>query len=146
MKPGKFLNDEEKLLIKNAIKAAEHNTSGEIRVHIESEIKADVLDRAAYLFKFLGMHKTSDRNGVLFYLAEKSKKFAILGDAGINAKVPPDFWDNIKVKMADRFSEGKFALGLSDGIRMAGEQLKVHFPFQKDDVNELSDEISFGKQ
>jgi len=145
MKSGIFLNEEEKLLIKNAIKDAELNTSGEIRVHIESEIKGDVLDRAAYLFKFLEMHKTKDRNGVLFYLAEKSRKFAILGDAGINAKVPADFWDKIKEKMADRFSEGKFALGLSEGIKMAGEQLKVHFSFQKDDVNELSDEISFGK-
>ncbi len=145
MKSGIFVNNEEKLLIKNAIKSAELNTSGEIRVHIESEIKGDVLDRAAYLFEFLGMHKTKDRNGVLFYFAEKSRKFAILGDVGINTKVPPDFWNKIKEKMADRFSEGKFAIGLSEGIQMAGEQLKIHFSYQKDDVNELSDEISFGK-
>ena len=145
MKSGKFLSNEEKLMVTNAIKAAELNTSGEIRVHIESEIKADVLDRAAYLFEVLEMHKTKERNGVLFYLAEKSRKFAILGDAGINAKVPSDFWDKIKEKMADYFSEGKFASGLSEGIHMAGEQLKIHFSYQKDDVNELSDEISFGK-
>ena len=145
MKSGILMSKEDKLLVTNAIKEAELNTSGEIRVHIESEIKADVLDRAAYLFEALEMHKTKDRNGVLFYLAEKSKKFAILGDAGINAKVPSDFWDKIKEKMAERFSEGKFALGLSEGIQMAGEQLKKHFSYQKDDKNELSDDISFGK-
>ena len=145
MKSGISLNEEEKLLIKNAIKEAELNTSGEIRVHIESVIKGDVLDRAAYIFKILGMHKTRERNGVLFYLAEKSRKFAIIGDAGINAKVPVDFWNNIKDNMALHFSEGKFANGLAEGIRMAGEQLKVHFSHKKDDVNELPDEISFGK-
>jgi uncharacterized membrane protein len=145
MKPGKFLSNEDKMLVINAIKAAELNTSGEIRVHIETEIKGDVLDRAAYLFEVLKIHKTRERNGVLFYLSEKSRKFAILGDAGINAKVPSDFWDKIKEKMQDRFSEGNFALGLSEGIQMAGEQLKTHFPYQKEDVNELSDEISFGK-
>lgn len=145
MKSGKFLSIEEKLQVTNAIKAAELNTSGEIRVHIESSIKGEVLDRAAYLFEVVEMHKTKDRNGILFYLAEKSRKFAILGDAGINAKVPSDFWDKIKEKMADHFSEGNFAAGLSEGIQLAGEQLKIHFPYQKDDVNELSDEISFGK-
>jgi len=146
MSPSEFLSKEQKLLVENAIREAEHNTSGEIRVHLETEIKGDVLDRAAYLFEYLGMHKTAERNGVLFYLASKSRKFAILGDAGINAKVPADFWDQIKENMAAAFAEGKFAEGLSRGILTAGEQLKKHFPYQKNDVNELSDEISFGKK
>jgi uncharacterized membrane protein len=104
-----------------------------------------VLDRAAYVFEKLGIHKTAQRNGVLFYLAVHDHKFAILGDAGINQVVPADFWDQIKETMLGYFKEGKFADGLSEGIMMAGEQLKVHFPFQKEDVNELSDEISFDK-
>jgi uncharacterized membrane protein len=145
MKQAQFLSKEDKLLITDAIKAAELNTSGEIRVHVESVIKGDVLDRAAYIFKSLKMHKTKERNGILFYLAQKSRKFAIIGDAGINAKVPANFWDSIKEKMAADFTSGIFAQGLSNGIRMAGEQLKIHFPYQKDDINELSDEISFGK-
>ncbi len=146
MSTSEFLNKEEISLVENAIKEAEKNTSGEIRVHIETEIKGDVLDRAAYLFEYLGMHKTSERNGVLFYLATKTRKFAILGDAGINSKVPADFWDQIKQSMGETFSEAKYAEGLSRGILTAGEQLKKHFPYAKNDVNELSDAISFGKK
>jgi uncharacterized membrane protein len=92
------------------------------------------------------MHKTKLRNGVLFYLAVKDRKFAILGDAGINAKVPEGFWDNIKDTMLNHFKNGEFARGLSEGIKMTGEQLKKHFPWKSDDVNELSDEISFGNK
>jgi len=139
-----FITEADKKSIVDAIKEAELNTSGEIRVHIESSCKGDVLDRAAYLFKKLQMHKTEQRNGVLFYLAYKDHKFAILGDGGINQKVPDNFWDRIKEKMAEKFREGKFAEGLAEGIKESGEQLKTHFPYQSDDVNELSDEISFG--
>jgi uncharacterized membrane protein len=91
------------------------------------------------------MNKTEARNGVLFYLAVSDRKFAIIGDAGINAKVPQGFWDEIKALMQNSFREGKFTEGLSQGILLAGTQLKAHFPFNKDDVNELSDEISFDK-
>jgi uncharacterized membrane protein len=104
------------------------------------------MNRAVYIFKKLGMHKTELRNGVLFYLAINDHKFAILGDAGINQVVPDDFWDEIKKSMLDFFSEKQFSEGLSRGIKMAGEQLKKHFPYQEDDINELSDEISFGKE
>jgi uncharacterized membrane protein len=146
MKTAKsFFTDTEKNQISAAIKAAEKNTSGEIRVHIEDSCSGDVLDQAAYIFKKLKMMKTEQRNGVLFYLAIKNKKFAILGDAGINLKVPEDFWDRIKETVLSEFSLGNYTDGLSKGIRMAGEQLKSHFPYQSNDVNELSDEISFGK-
>jgi len=141
-----FFTEEQKLQVKNAIRVAETNTSGEIRVHIEKNCKEDVLDRAAYIFKKLEIHKTELRNGVLFYLAIEDRKFAILGDAGINQKVPMDFWDKIKENAIANFKEGQFAKGLTDGILKAGEQLKAHFPYQKDDVNELSDEISFGEE
>ncbi len=140
----KFFTTEEKESIENAIREAELNTSGEIRVHIENKFKGDVLDRAAYIFNKLGMKKTELRNGVLFYLAIKNRQFAIIGDAGINAVVPENFWENIKELLADHFKEGKFAEGLSKGIIEAGKILKKHFPYQTDDVNELSDEISFG--
>jgi uncharacterized membrane protein len=103
------------------------------------------MDRAAWWFAKLEMQKTKQRNGVLFYLAVKDKKFAILGDAGINAVTPEDFWENIKGKMLEHFKQGAFAEGLSQGILLAGEALQSHFPHQKSDVNELSDEISFGK-
>jgi uncharacterized membrane protein len=139
-----FFTKEEKALIKSAVKEAELNTSGEIRVHVDNHCREEVMDRAAWWFGKLEMQKTEQRNGVLFYLAVKNNKFAILGDAGINAVTPEDFWDTIKEKMLASFKEGEFATGLQEGILMAGEQLKEHFPYQDDDVNELPDDISFG--
>ena len=131
--------------ITDAIKEAELNTSGEVRVHIEQKCKGDVLDRAAAVFETLKMHKTEERNGVLFYLAVKDHKFAILGDAGINQKTGDQFWSEIKDLMQDKFRTGLFTDGLTEGIKMAGLKLKAHFPYQSNDKNELSDEISFGQ-
>ena len=126
-----------------AIKQAEKDTSGEIRVHIENHSKIDVLDRAADVFARLNMHKTAQRNGVLIYVALLDHKSAILGDAGINAKVPSDFWDSIMKNMIGKFKEGKITEGICEADITAGEQLKAYFPYQADDVNELPDEISF---
>lgn len=143
MKASEFFTKEQQTRIKKAISEAEAETSGEIRVHIESSLNGDVFDRAAWIFKKLGMHATSARNGVLFYLAVNSRKFAIIGDQGINAKVPEGFWDNIKEILEKNFKTGKFTEGLSEGILHAGRQLKEHFPHQPDDINELLDDISF---
>jgi uncharacterized membrane protein len=145
MKASTFFSKEQQAQILAAVKEAEMETSGEIRVHIESSLKDDVLDRAAWLFKKLGMHDTAERNGVLFYLAVNDRKFAIIGDAGINAKVPGGFWDDISELLKKNFKEGKFTEGLSEGILLAGKHLKLHFPHKPDDVNELPDEISFDK-
>jgi uncharacterized membrane protein len=145
MNAASFFTKEQQAVILSSVKEAENATSGEIRVHIETSCPEDVLDRAAWIFNRLNMQKTSERNGVLFYLAVEDRKFAIIGDAGINAKVPPGFWDEIKETMQKSFKEGKFTEGLSQGIIKAGAQLKAHFPHQKDDVNELSDDISFDK-
>lgn len=145
MKPSEFLGKENELLIAKGIEQAESQTSGEIRVHIESACKSDVLERAATVFKSLSMHKTKERNGVLFYLSINDRKFAILGDVGINQVVPVDFWDTTKEKVIDHFKKGEFTQGLVEGIELAGEHLKKYFPHQVDDVNELSDEISYGK-
>lgn len=139
-----FFNNDEKHDIELAIKNAELDTSGEIRVHIEDKCKGDPKDRAAYVFENLGMHRTALRNGVLFYLAVKNRKFAILGDVGINKVVPENFWDDIRDMMLDEFREEHFVDGLVNGITASGKQLKKHFPHQPDDVNELKDEISFG--
>jgi uncharacterized membrane protein len=145
MKASSFFSKEQQAQILASVKEAEMETSGEIRVHIETTLKGDVLDRAAWLFNKLGMDKTAERNGVLFYLAVEDKKFAIIGDAGINSKVHAGFWDEISENLKKNFREGKFTEGLSEGIIKAGAQLKTHFPYNKDDVNELPDEISFDK-
>ena len=145
MKASSFFTKDQQSQILAAVVEAEKATSGEIRVHIETYCPADVLDRAAWVFGKLGMHKTAERNGVLFYLAVSDRKFAILGDAGINSKVPEGFWDNIRELFLNKFRDGQFTEGLSEGIILAGKQLKQHFPYHKDDVNELPDEISFDK-
>ena len=146
MSVQKYFTEENKLQITNAIRVAETNTSGEIRVHIEKHCKGEVLDQAAYVFEKLAMHKTELRNGVLFYLAVEDHKFAILGDKGINEAVPDNFWDSIRDVMLSHFKQKQFATGLSKGIEMAGEKLKTQFPYQSDDTNELSDELSFEKK
>lgn len=143
--PKDKLTEEEKESIVSAIKEAELNTSGEIRVHLENHCREEVLDRAAEVFATLDMHKTELRNGVLFYLAMKDHQFAILGDRGINQKVPEHFWEDIRDFMIGKFKEGKYAEGLAEGIKMAGNQLKTHFPYQSGDRNELPDDISFNK-
>ena len=145
MKASSFFTKEQQAHILASVREAEKETSGEIRVHIETSFEGDVLDRAAWVFNKLGMHKTAERNGVLFYLAVDNRKFAIIGDAGINSKVPSGFWNEISDLLIKRFRENLFTEGLSEGIILAGKQLKTHFPCRKDDVNELSDEISFDK-
>lgn len=141
MKAQEYFTEERLAEIDSAIKAAEKNTSGEIRLYVEDTCKEEVLDHAAFLFGELEMHKTELRNGVLFYLAMQDHKFAILGDGGINSKVPEDFWEHIKEAMVAHFKEARFAEGLEQGIEMAGKALAEHFPYQKGDVNELSDDI-----
>lgn len=140
-----FFTNEQKEAIINAIKSAEHDTSGEIRLHLVNSCGGDVLDCAATVFKKLNMHKTELRNGVLFYLAVKDKKFAVIGDIGINSVVPANFWDAVKETMLVDFKENRYSEGLCKAIEMAGKHLKKNFPYQENDVNELSDDISFGK-
>lgn len=146
MKAAKdFFTKEQKEDIRQAILDAELDTSGEVRVHIEQTCPGDVLDRSAYIFNKLGMQKTEKRNGVLFYLAIKNRRFAVIGDQGINAVVPEYYWDELKNVLLNHFREGHFTEGLIEGIAMTGSKLKKHFPYQTGDINELPDEISFGE-
>ena len=137
-----FLSKAEEQEIVQAIVEAEKNTSGEIRVHIEEHTEKSPLERAQEVFFELKMDETQDRNGVLFYICVSDKKFAILGDKGINEAVESDFWDCTKDTVIANFKEGNFKKGLVEGILRAGERLKKYFPYQSDDTNELSNEIS----
>lgn len=137
-----FTQDEQKQIVQSIVEA-ERNTSGEIRVHIDMKSRKTAFDRAVQMFEKLNMHQTELRNGVLIYLCIKNKKFAIIGDKGINEKVPENFWDSTKDVMLERFKQDQLLEGLTQGIKLAGEQLKAFFPYQKDDINELSNEISF---
>jgi uncharacterized membrane protein len=139
-----FLNKQEEEEVIDAIQIAEQNTSGEIRVHIEKDSKKDAFERAKEVFHILEMDHTKLQNGVLIYVSLKNRTFAICGDKGINAVVPTDFWDSTKNIIQLHFKKGEFKQGLIEGILLAGEQMKKHFPWQKDDFNELTDEISKG--
>jgi uncharacterized membrane protein len=125
-----FLTKEEEQEIVEAIRMAEKETSGEIRVHIEKETSIDAYDRAMEVFHLLKMDQTQLKNGVLIYLAVKDKTFIICGDKGINDVVQPDFWDCTKDIMVAHFKNGNFKQGLIDGIRRAGEQLNKYFPWE----------------
>ncbi len=131
-------------LIENAIENAEKLSSGEIRLHIQSITKeADVLLAAKSVFEKLNMHETALRNGVLFYLSIDDHQFAVIGDKGINEVVPANFWDTICQQIIEFFKNGQYTDGLMWAIEQAGKQLAIYFPIQKDDTNELSNEISF---
>jgi uncharacterized membrane protein len=143
MDASHFFTKQQQQQIVAAIRSAENETSGEIRVHVDNTCKEDVLDRAAWVFGKLNMHRTARRNGVLIYMAVASRKFAIIGDAGINAVTPNNFWNVIQENMSAQFAKGQFAEGLVAAIGQAGKALKEHFPSQADDINEQPDEISF---
>ncbi len=138
-----FFSKEQEMAVIEAIRAAERKTSGEIRVHIEKNCRGEVLDEAVRVFRKLGMHRTAARNGVLVFIAPERREFAIIGDEGINAVVPPGFWDEERDLMLAHFREGQFGEGVCAAIGKVGEKLKAHFPVAADDENELPDEISY---
>jgi uncharacterized membrane protein len=131
--------------IVEAIKRSEKRTSGEIRVHIENKCKNDALERAKEVFAKLDMHKTDQQNGVIIYLAVKDHKVAIWGDEGIHSQVGQAYWDDIVAQLIYRFKHHKYSKGLIEAIDSIGGQLSELFPYERDDVNELSDDISFHK-
>ncbi|PIV94469.1 MAG: hypothetical protein COW44_03870, partial [Flavobacteriaceae bacterium CG17_big_fil_post_rev_8_21_14_2_50_33_15] len=133
-----FLSKEEEQEIIDAIRTAELNTSGEIRVHIEKTSKTDAFNRALEVFHYLKMDNTKEQNGVLIYVAVEDKTFVIYGDKGINDVVTEDFWDSTKDIMQSHFKTGNFKQGLVEGILKAGNQLEKHFPWEHGDMNELS--------
>ena len=139
-----MLSQADKETIVEAIAKAERLTSGEIRVHIDKKCSGDPLQRAIKVFEDLKMHETALRNGVLIYLSFSDKKVAILGDQGINERVPENFWDSSRSIMIYHFKNNDFARGIILAIKEAGEQLKAYFPIEEGDTNELSNEITLG--
>ena len=137
-----FLTAAQEQAIIDAIRLAEKNTSGEIRVHLESKSEKDPLARAKEVFYFLKMDKTKQQNGVLFYVAVDDKKFSVLGDAGINKVVPDIFWDSVKDLVLDKFKTGHYSEGLCLGIEETGKKLKEFFPYLDNDKNELRTQVN----
>jgi uncharacterized membrane protein len=146
-KPKEFFNEHEKAAVLAAIRAAEMQTSGEVRVFVESKCKyVDAIDRAQELFAQLQMQQTAERNGVIVYVAVKDKQVAVFGDEGIHQKVGEKYWNDEVSKMLLYFKKGNVAEGLQECINDIGEALKFYFPYNSQtDKNELPDDIVFGR-
>jgi len=141
-----FLTEAEEKMVVDAIKSAEKNTSGELRVHIEDKCpKKEVNERVIEVFAALKMHETEQKNGILLYISTDDKKIGIWGGQGIHDKVGQNFWEEEIALIVKYFKDGKKAEGLSLALEQIGEKLREFFPYQKDDVNELDDNISYGK-
>ena len=146
-KKKEFFTPEQRDSIVAAIREAEQQTSGEIRLYVESRCRfVDPVDRAAEIFTGLQMHATKERNGVLIYIALDDHQLAVLGDEGIHRKVGSKFWEQEVNKMIYHFSHQDYTQGLIDIISDIGNALKTNFPFSRDtDKNELPDDLVFGK-
>jgi uncharacterized membrane protein len=133
-------------MIVQAIHDAEKQTSGEIRVYIESRCKyVDPMDRAAEIFFGLKMEQTKDRNGVLVYIALRDRQLAVFGDEGIHREVGKEFWESEVRHMISEFRSDNYAEGIARVVTDIGEALKTHFPYEGEtDKNELPDDIVFG--
>lgn len=141
-----LLTKANKARILDAIQQAESETSGEIRVHIETTLKnRAAFERATELFYTLNMQQTSQRNGVLLYIALDDRQFAIIGDEGIHERVGAAFWEAEKETISAHFKRGDFIEGIVSAIVQVGEKLKQYFPRQQEDIDELRNEISIGE-
>ncbi|MDQ6844010.1 MAG: TPM domain-containing protein [Bacteroidota bacterium] len=142
-----FFSKEENELIVQSIRDAEKETSGEVRIYVESRCKyLDALDRAKEIFSLLKMENTKDRNGVLFYVALKDRQLAIFADTGIHTAIGEQYWKDVVAHILLFFNKENYALGIKECILKIGQALKSHFPYdQETDKNELPDEIIFGR-
>ncbi len=140
-----FLSKAEEAKIVQTIKEGELKTSGEIRVHLENHCPTETLQHARTVFGEMGMHETEEHTGVLLYIAVQDHKIAIVGDEGINAKVPPDFWECIIEQLTTDFKAEKYCEGICTTLTTVAEELSFHFPYKEDDIDELPNDISFGE-
>jgi uncharacterized membrane protein len=142
-----FFSKEDNEMIVQAIRDAERQTSGEVRVFVESKCRfIDPLDRALEIFAELKMQNTEQRNAVIVYVAIKDRQLAVYGDAGIHQKTGHEYWKAAVDNMILQFNKENYAAGIANCVTMIGKALQEHFPYYKDvDKNELPDEIIFGK-
>ncbi len=143
--PHVMLSAEDDRRVVECIREAERRTSGEIRVHFDSIAEGDVFAEAKRVFELLGMHQTIRRNGVLIFVAPRMRRFVVIGDKGIHSLVPEGFWDDVARLIESYFVQKKWAEGLCAGIKRIADEMAKHFPPVEGDVNELSDEISYGE-
>ena len=141
--PRDFLTGPEVSAINTAINAAEQSSSAEIKLVLARHCWGDLKAKAHKVFSELGLDRTEQRNCVLVMLVVTNREFLIYGDQGMHEKVGQDFWDDIRDVMLDAFAQGEFGEGLSAAIRRIGEKLALYFPFQRDDADEISNDIIY---
>lgn len=142
-----FFPEEDTRIIVKAIRHAENQTSGEVRVFVESRCSwMDAMDRAKEIFFSLKMDKTEQRNAVLVYVAIKDRQLAVFGDEGIHQRVGNEYWNRVVAEMLASFNTNNYGEGIGNCVIQIGDALKTHFPFNREaDKNELPDEIVFGR-
>jgi uncharacterized membrane protein len=139
---NKFLSDEESARVVEAIRDAERLTSGEIRVHLASRVRGDVYREAVRFFNKLGMSRTVRRNGCLILVDVGGKRVTVIGDRGINERVPEGFWNEVVDELIAAFTRQDYSNGLVNAVGRIGKKLQKYFPYEHGDLNELSDELS----
>ncbi len=142
-----YLTEQQMASLVEAIQSAENHSTGEIRIHIDSNTETndakENANKAFEVFKTLGMNKTVERNAVLFHVNFENHYLTIIGDEGIHKKVRQNFWDQLHDKTTSAFGENLFYDGLKNAVLETGQELKKHFPFSGENPNELPDEITF---
>ncbi len=139
-----FFTDAEKVRIEAAIEAAEKVTTGEIRLHVETQCPGELKKRVVEMFYTLGMQDTIRLNGVLLYLSLEDRQFAVIGDKGIDQNVKKDYWKKLYLKTSKLFTQKSVTEGLVWCIQDIGRELAKYFPITPDDINERDNAISFG--
>lgn len=139
----KYLSEKEIVDLVEVIKIAENQSTGEIRLHIDSSAEKENVEVAFEVFQRLEMYKTKDRNAVLFHVNFNQRYLTIIGDEGIHQKVCQSFWDEIHSEVITQFVQGKYFFGLKEAIFKTGIELKKYFPIKEENPNELPDEITF---
>jgi len=141
--PRGFLSPTETAVVEQAIARAESYTSAEIKFVIARHCWANIRDKAARVFKKLGLDRTDQRNCVLILLVTANREFFIYGDRGIHDKVGQALWDDLRDRMAESFRRNAFAEGIGEAVGIIGRELGQYFPRRRDDVNEISNEVDY---
>ena len=141
MHTKEFLSKLEHDRIVNAIREAESKTSGKIHVYIQrGKLAGDPLVAAQRKFHRLGVHKTSERNSILIFVAPRAHKFSVVGDKAIHENCGDQFWQRLVDGMREHFRNEKFSHALVEAIEEAGTALATHFP-KRSTSTQLPDEV-----
>ena len=145
MRTREFLSQLDHNRIVDAIRGAEAETSGQIRVYVQrGGLAGDPVIEAQKQFHKLGMQATKERNGVLIFVLPRAHKFAVLGDEGVHQKCGDEFWQQLVERMRAHFQSENFTKAMVEAIEEVGQLLARHFPKTSAPRNELPDEIVEG--